>query len=207
MFHYNLVNIIASIPGAIIAFTMYNYIQAKVAMALGDPTPHQYGFDTLEPRRHFDIVGFIMLLLIQVGWSKPVPINRHNFASMKRDSILLVLLTSLALIIVGFILFMIMQLIALIWMHPTLNMVLGNAVLMMVGMAIFTMIPIPPLPGFYAIQLLLPEAIQEWIQSYQLFFVIAMLVLINIGIFSGIIYPIMIYIMKLYYGLASILLG
>ena len=74
------------IPALLMALTIHEYAHARVAVALGDPTPKVLGRVTLNPLSHLDPVGLIMLWLVQFGWAKPVPINPNNFADWKRGT-------------------------------------------------------------------------------------------------------------------------
>ncbi|MEG1256955.1 site-2 protease family protein [Clostridium sp.] len=75
------------IPAVLVAFTFKGYVQAKIAMRLGDDTPKQYGRDTFNPLRHIDIMGFVFMILVGFGWIKPVEINRSNFKDYYKDDL------------------------------------------------------------------------------------------------------------------------
>ena len=75
MFDFSLMQIVAGIPGLIIAMVVHEYAHAQVAVWLGDFTPRLTGRLTLNPRAHIDPIGMIMLFLVHFGWDKPVMIN------------------------------------------------------------------------------------------------------------------------------------
>lgn len=82
-----LLNKILVIPAILIAFTVKGWIQAKTAIKLGDNTPKEYGRDTFNPIHHIDIAGFIFMLLVGFGWTKPMQINRNNFKNYYKDDL------------------------------------------------------------------------------------------------------------------------
>ena len=75
-----LMNMIAGLPGIIIAMVIHEYAHARVAVALGDYTPKIAGRLTLSPTAHLDPIGLVMLLVAHFGWAKPVQINPYNFS-------------------------------------------------------------------------------------------------------------------------------
>ena len=72
MFGFDLMSMVASIPGLILALSLHEYAHARVAVAMGDFTPRMMGRLTLNPLAHIDPIGLIMLLIARFGWAKPV---------------------------------------------------------------------------------------------------------------------------------------
>ena len=79
-----MINLIAGLPGIVIAMTVHEYSHARVAYALGDFTPRLQGRLTLNPFAHVDPIGLLMLFLVHFGWAKPVQINPLNFSNPRR---------------------------------------------------------------------------------------------------------------------------
>lgn len=71
--------ILLALPGRMLAMSMHEAAHAYVADRCGDPTARNLGRLTLNPLKHIDILGFLMLYLVGFGWAKPVPINPRNF--------------------------------------------------------------------------------------------------------------------------------
>ena len=88
MFDFNLMSIVAGLPGLIIAMVVHEYAHAQVAVWLGDFTPRLMGRLTLNPKAHIDPIGMLMLFLVHFGWAKPVQINPRNFKNPSRDDIM-----------------------------------------------------------------------------------------------------------------------
>ena len=85
----NLIGSISSIlyrvPAVILAFTVHEFMHAYVAVKAGDDTPINQGRYTLNPLKHIDPIGFIMVLLVRIGWAKPVQVNINNFNNKRKD--------------------------------------------------------------------------------------------------------------------------
>ena len=124
-----------------------------VALKCGDPTAKMMGRLSLNPAKHLDPVGTVCMILLHVGWAKPVPVNPRNFRNYKRDYILV----SMAGIVTNFVLFVI-SIFAYTFMVKrvrtystvyfyALQFLLQLAAINL-GLAIFNLIPVPPLDGF-----------------------------------------------------------
>jgi len=75
------------IPAILLAFTFHEYAHAIVADKLGDETPRLQGRITLNPFAHIDIIGFIMILLVNFGWAKPVQTNPSVYKNYYKDDL------------------------------------------------------------------------------------------------------------------------
>lgn len=124
-----------------------------VALRCGDPTARMMGRLTLNPAKHLDPLGTVCMVLLHVGWAKPVPVNPRNFKNYKRDYILV----SLAGITVNFVLFLVcLFLYILLFKRISVYSAVMAYVLdffstlarINLGLAVFNLIPVPPLDGF-----------------------------------------------------------
>ena len=148
------------IPALLVALTIHEYAHARVAVALGDPTPKVLGRVTLNPLSHLDPVGLIMLWLVQFGWAKPVPINPNNFADWKRGTRLVSLAGPVANILLSFvmaILFTGLIKMGLIDGSHWLANVIRLTYIYNIIFAVFNMFPIPPLDGSKVVSSFLPN--------------------------------------------------
>ncbi len=102
-----LVFFLLALPGRLLAISAHEAAHGWVAEKCGDPTARQLGRITLNPLRHLDITGLLMMLLVGIGWAKPVPVNPRNFRHYRRDD----LLVSIAGITMNLILFVLSALI------------------------------------------------------------------------------------------------
>ena len=77
--------ILLSLPVMLMALSVHESAHGYVAYKLGDPTAHSLGRITLNPVKHFDLFGFLSMLIFHIGWAKPVPVNARYFKDPRRD--------------------------------------------------------------------------------------------------------------------------
>lgn len=143
------------IPAILIAFTVKGWIQAKMAIRLGDNTPKEYGRDTFNPLHHIDIVGFIFMLIIGFGWTKPMQINRNNFKNYYKDDLKVRAAGLAANLAVGFIASIAWVAFGSYAKGSDLNIIiysiLYNIAVLNCTWFVLNLLPIPGFEGFYII--------------------------------------------------------
>ena len=138
-------------PPILIALTFHEYAHALVAYRLGDDTAAKQGRLTLNPLAHLDLLGTIMLFIVQLGWAKPVPVNPGNFRDPRTGMFWVALAGPLSNILLAFVfgilfcLSMQMEVAHPYWGHVLFMVRL--AVIINLILAFFNLIPIPPLDG------------------------------------------------------------
>ncbi len=181
---------IFAIPALLIALTVHEYAHARVAVHLGDPTPRYAGRLTLNPIPHLDPIGLIMLWLFRFGWAKPVPINPYNISNGRWGLLAVSLAGPGANIAAAFAVALLYgalrkmginnyELMAVISLTYQYNLVL----------AVFNLIPLPPLDGSQIVSSLLPgrqAEIFERIAPYSPFILMA---LVYLGVVGKVIGP------------------
>jgi Zn-dependent protease len=155
----------ASFAFLLIAMTVHEFAHGAVAYKLGDSTAKISGRLTLNPLAHIDIFWTILLPLLLFlstgfifGAAKPVPVNYWSLNNPKRDMIWIGLAGPLANFILAFIIAGILRLIPLQGVSATLFF---NLLIINVGLAMFNLIPIPPLDGSKILMGLLPAQLSE----------------------------------------------
>ena len=187
-----LVALLLTLPGVIIAITFHEFAHAFVADKLGDDTPRRQGRLSLNPFAHLDPIGSIMLIFAGFGWGKPVEIDSRNFNRNIKMPV--------AEAMMNFILAIIFAVIyAIIWKFAPTFMVnqIGFIIMLMIqsciainlGLGIFNLIPLPPLDGSKIVMGFLPYNAKNWIQQYEQYFYIAFVVIWVTGIAGIIISP------------------
>jgi len=192
----------AMLAVAIIAALIFHELaHAFVAYRLGDTSQRERGRLTLNPIKHIDPIGGLMLLFVGFGWAKPVMVDPRAFKSPKRG----MGLTALAGPVTNFLLALIGAIIFVIWMgpedtntllgflefrrFPTALMSQGHLFLFYfiqinVGLGIFNLIPIPPLDGSKILASFLPDRLYEKFLQAQTIMALALLVLMFTGAFD-----------------------
>jgi Zn-dependent protease len=194
---FNLTSILLSAPAILFCLTIHEYAHGLVALRLGDPTAKNVGRLTLNPFKHLDLIGTICLFLFRFGWAKPVPIDPNYFSNPRRD----IFLSSLAgpaanfMAAIGF--GIILRLVNFTFTSSNfLAIILMMFVYFNLILAIFNLIPIPPLDGSKILYYLLPRtmALQyAQLERYGIFILLAIIVLgqfTGISIFGAVISPI-----------------
>lgn len=208
MFDFNLMYLIAGLPGLIIALVIHEYAHARVAVAMGDFTPKLTGRLTLNPMAHIDVFGFIMLLFVRFGWAKPVMINPRNFKDMRKGNVLVALAGPVSNLIVAFLTMFVMMLLVNTTgkLSTGANAVLTMIVLYNVNFAIFNLIPLPPLDGSKIVLEFLPYRYAYKymaIERYSMFIFIAMMMTPILG---SILSPLSNFTLNSFYSIITLLL-
>lgn len=191
MFDFNLLQIVAGLPGLIIAMVVHEYAHARVAVAMGDFTPRLMGRLTFNPVAHIDPIGLLMLFLVHFGWAKPVTINPNNFRNPRRDDILVSLAGPGANLLAAFLALLIMALCFKFGYQMSTGMRTVFSLIMIynINFAIFNMIPIPPLDGSHVLKQLLPYDMAMKLQDLERYSIFILIAIMMTPILGGILIP------------------
>ncbi len=140
--------------------TLHEFAHAFVAYKCGDPTPKFAGRLTLNPVKHFDLLGTLLFALVGFGWAKPVPINPNNFKSYKKGCFWTSIAGVLCNYITAFLFFPLYLLMAIhvlplvsgTYMYPFLYTLFYGGFLYSLSFCIFNLIPVYPLDGFRVLE-------------------------------------------------------
>ena len=207
MFGFDLMGMIAGIPGLVIAMCVHEYAHARTAVAMGDFTPRMMGRLTLNPMAHIDPVGLLMLLIARFGWAKPVVINPRNFKNWRRGELLVSLAGPAANLITAFIAVFVLAIYLNFGLHLTHGMVLVIRLIIIynINFAIFNMIPIPPLDGSKILMALLPSQYAYKIASLERYSFIILVAFMMTPIISWIFIPMQRFIFTLFNAILSLI--
>lgn len=152
MGNIDLLRIVKFLPGIIIGLTVHEYCHALVASWCGDNTSREQGRITLNPLKHIDPIGFIMLLVVGFGWAKPVQFNEHNLRNPKRDILKIAFAGPASNAILAMLFSVIFKLLSSVPVYPGtswafISEMLLYAIYINWGLFIFNLIPLPPLDG------------------------------------------------------------
>ena len=160
-----------TVLAALLCITFHETCHGLMALWLGDKTAKNAGRLTLNPLRHTDIPGLIMMAVFKFGWAKPVPVNMRNFKNPKRGMALTALAGPVSNVLLAYIALLFVYGITSftnesgIWEHLTLFF-FYTAVLS-TGLAVFNLLPIPPLDGSKALYAFLPDRWYEFLMRYE----------------------------------------
>jgi Zn-dependent protease len=183
---YNLSTILASIVAIAVAISVHEFGHAYSAHLLGDDTAKMYGRMTLNPAKHIDIMGLIAMLIVHIGWAKPVPVNPNNFKNYKVGNIIVSLSGVTANIITAIICVFINKYVNMF----AINLIAQYVMVYNVGFAAFNLLPLPPLDGWGLISSFIPYKYNEIVYKYESMSSIISLVLIFTGAYSIFVSPI-----------------
>lgn len=145
--------LIASVIPALICITLHELSHGFAAYLLGDPTAKRMGRLTLNPIKHIDIMGLIMMIVFKFGWAKPVPFDYRYFKNPKRDIAITALAGPVANVLIACVFFFFYGFVFLPCMRAgteLTNLLMETLYLtayISTALAIFNLIPIPPLDG------------------------------------------------------------
>lgn len=187
--NFGISNLLLSLPGIILAFTVHEFSHGMAAYALGDNTAKQNGRLTLNPIAHIDPLGFLCLLVTQrFGWAKPVPVNDMNFRNKKRGMLLVSLAGPVSNFITAFVLAL---LYALFYdkLSNAMKIIFYIAYKINLSIGVFNLIPIPPLDGSHILDAFLTNKQRFFMRRYAVYSSVIMLMLVFSGIIGTIIGP------------------
>ncbi len=160
-----------------LSIIIHEVSHGAAADALGDPTARHLGRLTLNPLAHIDPIGSILVPMLTLfaggfvfGWAKPVPYNPLNLRNPKRDSVLVALAGPASNILIAIILALIVKF-GIVTLAPTAAVFLLSVIRLNLGLAIFNLMPIPPLDGSKLLLTFLPYEAQIFLEQYGLIFV------------------------------------
>lgn len=204
------------IPCAMIAIILHELAHALVSTWLGDPTPKEQGRLTLNPVKHFDLIGLLCLIFFRIGWAKPVRIDSRYYKNQKWGTALV----ALAGPVMNFLIAIIAIFISVIFAKRIDNKVyeiffnlFSYLAIISIGLGVFNLIPIPPLDGSRIFGAFLPDEAYYRYMSYErygMFIILGLLLLSDVitnllgngtSLLSNVMYQIYLFLANLIYSL------
>ncbi|HVC37582.1 MAG TPA: site-2 protease family protein [Gammaproteobacteria bacterium] len=202
MGHFNIIQLIIIWgPPVLFAITLHEVAHGWVARRFGDPTAQMLGRLTINPLKHIDPIGTIIVPVVLLvlhtgflfGWAKPVPISPRNFKNPRRDMAIVAAAGPLSNLGMGIIWALVIRVAALFyptlpWIEPLIYMGLAG-VLINVALLVFNLIPLPPLDGGRVLVGLLPRNaanVVDRIEPYGFYIIILLMIT---GVFNVILVP------------------
>ncbi|MFO7637083.1 MAG: site-2 protease family protein [Clostridia bacterium] len=187
------------VPVLLISLPLHEFAHAYAANKLGDPTAKLKGRLTLNPLKHLDPMGTLMLIVASIGWAKPVPVNAENFKDPRQDMVKVGLAGPLMNILIA----LVSRIMLEIFFHALnpgnfqviLLTFLNYMYFVNLYLAVFNLLPIPPLDGSRIFFGILPERLYFRVMRYEQYFGIALIILVVVrpqilgAVLGTLIYP------------------
>ena len=200
-----ILSIVQSLIPALVCITLHELSHGYTAYLLGDDTAKSRGRLTLNPIKHMDVMGLLMMLVFHVGWAKPVPVNMYKFKNPKRGMALTALAGPMSNLVIA-VVFMFVSGLLYIPLYSSgvgyffLGMLQLTAYIS-VGLGLFNLIPIPPLDGSKVLFSLMSDDKYYKLMRYERYGGILMLILVASGVIGR---PLSSLISKTIYGLTPV---
>ncbi|EQK42018.1 peptidase M50 family protein [[Clostridium] bifermentans ATCC 638] len=163
--------------GIAVAISVHEFGHAYVAHLLGDDTAKMSGRMTLDPLKHLDPLGLIMLIIARFGWAKPVPVNPNNFKNYKVGNLIVSLAGPAFNLLTAIIFANLMR-----FANIEAVLIIFNAIVSYcIGFAAFNLLPLPPLDGWGIISTFIPLKYYDVAYKYESMstFIFILLILTN----------------------------
>jgi len=212
----NLSTLLLIAPPILIALTFHEFAHAYAAYSYGDDTAKELGRLSLNPLRHLDPLGTIMIFLVHFGWAKPVPVNPYRLKNPRKDMLWISAAGPLANIMLALASGLLLRFLFAIEGTPGAHT--GTAMELFVFMvvmslqinlalAIFNILPIAPLDGSKILSGLLPASFAKFIgvlERYGPFVLIGLIIIgrvTDVPILGSLIWPFVDFFSKLFAGI------
>ena len=178
----------------LVCLPVHEFAHGLAAYWCGDKTAKWQGRLSLNPFRHLDLMGTIMILTVGIGYAKPVPVNSYNFRNRKRDMILVAMAGPLSNFLMAVLAAGMFRICTFIFTDyadiDTLMMlwvVLVDVIVMVnISLMVFNLLPIPPLDGSRLWSSLLPARWSYTLEQYSQYIAIGLMMLLFSGALDGV---------------------
>jgi Zn-dependent protease len=209
----NIQSLLLIAPPILLALTFHEYAHAYVAHRYGDDTAQKNGRLSLNPLRHLDPLGTIMIFLVQFGWAKPVPVNPYNLRNPKKDMLWISAAGPISNMLLALMSGLLFRLFSEVAATSERSTIAGLMVLMVflsmkinLALAIFNILPIAPLDGSKILYGLLPPGFGKMIfalERYGPFILIGLIIFgraTGVSVLGRLIWPFVDFFSKLFAG-------
>lgn len=197
-----LLSLLLSLPVIVFALSFHESAHAFVAWKLGDPTARNMGRLTLDPLKHLDPIGTLMMVLFGFGWAKPVPVNSRYFKKPKWGMALTALAGPLSNVLLAFVFALVYGILSYFnvflplltassytesfgtAMLYILHVILANSITLNAYLAVFNLLPVPPFDGSRIAFVFLPDRFYFAVMKYERIIMIVLLALLWTGILT-----------------------
>ena len=212
----NFTTLLLLAPPILIALTFHEYAHAYAAHRRGDDTAKQLGRLSLNPLRHLDPLGTLMIFLVHFGWAKPVPVNPLHLNNPRRDMLWIAAAGPLSNMVLALISGLLIRTLFTIEGTPDVHSgtAMGLVIFMLImslkinlALAIFNILPIAPLDGSKILSGILPSGfapIMRVLEHYGPFILIGLIIIgrtTDVSILGGLIWPFVDFFSRVFAGI------
>ena len=195
---------------SLLCITLHELSHGYVAYRLGDDTAKRAGRLTLNPLRHIDPMGLVMMVVFRFGWAKPVPVNMNRFQNPKRGMAITAVAGPACNLLLGVVLLFLYGLL----FAPLRNTdnsfsmflieMLFTAAYLSFALAVFNILPVPPLDGSKVLFSLLNEEQYRWIMRYERYGMILLLIVVWTGLLGKPLSSATVFLFDFFYPIAEL---
>lgn len=176
------------VAASLLCIMFHEVSHGVVALKLGDTTARDAGRLTFNPIKHIDIWGLLMMAIFRFGWAKPVPVDMRNFKHPVRDMAITAAAGPISNVVLAFLALCIRA--GAVYVSQKTGDAISDFIItfmeytaiLSVGLAVFNVIPIPPLDGSKVLNALLPQEVYYKILRYERYGFLVMMVVLYTGI-------------------------
>ena len=187
-----LIDMVLLVAASVLSITVHETCHGLAAYKLGDPTAKNAGRLTLNPLRHIDIMGLVLMAVAKFGWAKPVPIDARYFKDPKKGMALTALAGPVSNVLLAFLALLVRSLLFVLYLRLGESAILIYALdftayiaIISAGLAVFNLFPIPPLDGSKVLFAVLP--VNAWLKlmRYERYGMLVLAVLLLTGLLDA----------------------
>lgn len=199
--------LVLSLPGMLIALSFHEWAHARMAVFFGDDTPKRMGRLTLEPWAHLDPIGTLALIFFRFGWAKPVVTNPFNYRNLRLGYFWVAFAGPLINVLLGLFFALLTILIELNFLGlggiRHLDSIMLNATVINLGLAVFNLLPLPPLDGSKIVTALLPRRLSQAYSSLDVYGPIFLILILSTNIDNVVLIPALKFLIGIAFFLAD----
>lgn len=185
----SVLEIVTIVLSSLLCIVIHETCHGLAALALGDTTARDAGRLTLNPLHHIDVWGLVMMAVFKFGWAKAVPVDMRRFRHPKRDMAITALAGPVSNVLLAMLALLLRAVLYFIYVYYAQNgfveyciSFLEYTAVLSVGLAVFNIIPIPPLDGSKILFSLLPDRYYRVVLRYEKYGMILLMVLLLVGV-------------------------